>query len=230
MTTDGYLEILKLGASPSHKKIRDDTFRTFPQDPLFRSRVTEYALTRMLNCMAWKLIEAHESKSKGWKSPASAELTGSAGSPSNSALSAASPAGPEAANIGYKQGMNVVAGVCHYACKGEIEAYAIFERLICKEVPGYFRGTLDGVHKGCELVGEILAVCDPKLAAYFAEKNWAPGVYAFQHVLTLCASTPPLPEVLKLWDFLFASGPHMNLVCIVAQLVLIREQLLDGRP
>lgn len=184
----------------------------------------------MLNCMAWKLVENHESKNKGWKSPSSAEITGAASSPANSALSTSSPSGSELANVGYKQGMNVLAGVCHYACKGEVEAYAFFERLITVEVPGYFRGTLEGVHRGCDLVGEILSVCDPKLATFFAEKGWAPGVYAFQHVLTLSASTPPLPEVLKLWDFLFAAGPHMNLVCIVAQLMLIKDQLLAGMP
>ncbi len=47
-------------------------------------------------------------------------------------------------------------------------------------------------------------------------------------VLTLCACTPPLPEVLRLWDFLFAYGPHLNILCIVAQLMLIRNQILTS--
>jgi cell cycle arrest protein BUB2 len=47
-------------------------------------------------------------------------------------------------------------------------------------------------------------------------------------VLTMCACTPPLPEVLQLWDFLFAYGPHLNLLCIVAQLVLIRTDILNS--
>lgn len=42
----------------------------------------------------------------------------------------------------------------------------------------------------------------------------------------MCACTPPLPEVLILWDFLFAYGAHLNLLAIVAQLMIAREQLL----
>jgi len=42
----------------------------------------------------------------------------------------------------------------------------------------------------------------------------------------LCACTPPLPEVLHLWDFLFAYGPHLNILCIVAQLIRMRDTIL----
>lgn len=45
-------------------------------------------------------------------------------------------------------------------------------------------------------------------------------------VLTLCACTPPLDEVLQLWDFLLAFGVHLNVLCIIAQLLLIREDLM----
>jgi cell cycle arrest protein BUB2 len=48
-------------------------------------------------------------------------------------------------------------------------------------------------------------------------------------VLTLSACTPPLPEVLKLWDFLLAYGAHLNILCVVAQLLLMREELLAAQ-
>lgn len=48
-------------------------------------------------------------------------------------------------------------------------------------------------------------------------------------VLTLSACTPPLPEVLKLWDFLIAFGAHLNILCVVAQLLLMREELLSAQ-
>jgi len=85
---------------------------------------------------------------------------------------------------------------------------------------------MDGVHRGLALVDTILAIVDPKLSAYLISKGMHAKIYGFASVLTLCACTPPLPEVLNLWDFLFAYGPHLNLLCIVAQLVLIRDQLL----
>ncbi|RZM26565.1 MAG: hypothetical protein EOO88_16525 [Pedobacter sp.] len=87
---------------------------------------------------------------------------------------------------------------------------------------------MDGVHRGLALVDRILAIVDPKLSAYLASKGMEARIYAFASVLTMCACTPPLPEVLQLWDFCFAYGPHLNLLCIVAQLVLIRDQLLSS--
>jgi cell cycle arrest protein BUB2 len=43
---------------------------------------------------------------------------------------------------------------------------------------------------------------------------------------TFLACQSPLTEVLKLWDFLFAFGFHLNVVCLVCQVVFIRDKLL----
>lgn len=45
-------------------------------------------------------------------------------------------------------------------------------------------------------------------------------------VLTLCACTPPLDQVLKLWDFLLAYGVHLNVLCVIAQLLLMRDEVM----
>jgi len=124
--------------------------------------------------------------------------------------------------------MNVLAAPFLYAARSESEAFALFDRLINLECPGYVRGSMQGVHKGLSLVDQILSIVDPKLAAYLSSKGLEARIYAFPSVLTMCACTPPLPEVLQLWDFYFAFGPHMNLFCIVAQLVLIRDQIMNS--
>lgn len=124
------------------------------------------------------------------------------------------------------QGMNVLAAPFLYAARSETEAFAAFEKMITYECPGYVRGSMDGVHRGLRLVDSVLEIVDPKLAAHLTSKGMHAEIYAFASVLTMCACTPPLPEVLQLWDFLFAYGPHLNILCIVAQLVLIRDQLL----
>jgi hypothetical protein len=87
---------------------------------------------------------------------------------------------------------------------------------------------MDGVHKGLALVDRVLAIVDPKLSLYLIGKGMHAELYAFPSVLTLCACTPPLPEVLRLWDFLFAYGPHLNILCIVAQLVISRQSILNS--
>jgi len=124
--------------------------------------------------------------------------------------------------------MNVMAAPFLYVARSEVEAFAGFDRFITSEVPGYVRGSMDGVHKGLAIVDRLLELLDPELANHLLSKNMKAEIYAFPSVLTMCACTPPLPEVLILWDFLFAYGPHLNLLCIVAQLILARDQLLNS--
>ncbi|KAA8570425.1 hypothetical protein EYC84_002711 [Monilinia fructicola] len=128
----------------------------------------------------------------------------------------------------YVQGMNVLAAPFLYAARSESEAFMAFHRFITTEVPGYVRGAMDGVHKGLALVDKVLAIVDPKLSLYLIGKGMSAEIYAFPSVLTLCACTPPLPEVLRLWDFLFAYGAHLNILCIVAQLVILRNSILTS--
>lgn len=201
----------------------------------------------MLNAIAWKLQDANEARANGWMSPPtlgiprsldgtndvfhaspSDTLRRTAGSVMGTEGSEAGDHAPSHTGVGYVQGMNVMAAPFLYAAKSEVEAFAAFDRYITHECPGYVRGSMEGVHKGLALVDQILEIVDPKLASHLASKGMKAEIYAFASVLTLCACTPPLPEVLRLWDFLLAYGPHLNLLCIVSQLVLIRDQLLNS--
>jgi cell cycle arrest protein BUB2 len=237
IATDVYLDLVRQGASPAYSKIRNDTFRTLATDPLFRRRVTENSLTRVLNAVAWKLQDAHEARINGWLSPPTMSLNNDqTASPDTSMHSRSSLAGTQDGSqmgdrtdyVGYVQGMNVLAAPFLYAARSESEAFVAFDRLLQSECPGYIRGSMEGVHNGLKLVDEVLQICDPKLFHYLYSKGLNASIYAFPSVLTMCACTPPLPEVLQLWDFLFAYGTHLNVVCIVAQLVLIRDQILGA--
>ncbi|KAM7223216.1 mitotic check point protein BUB2 [Rhypophila decipiens] len=265
LETDSYLALIHRGASPAYSKIRNDTFRTLTTDPLFRRRVSEASLIRLLNAVAWKLHDAREDRNKEQQraaihSPFSSPTRSrqslpaytpeQAGSRPGTGYSSASHAtsspvakgraraltltteGSEASvttEYGtYVQGMNVLAAPFLYAARSEAEAFVAFHQLLTRELPGYIRGAMDGVHKGLALVDKVLAIVDPKLSLHLLSKGLTAEIYAFPSVLTLCACTPPLPEVLRLWDFLFAYGPHLNILCIVAQLVLIRTKIMDS--
>jgi len=78
-------------------------------------------------------------------------------------------------------------------------------------------------------VDRCLETVDPKLYGHLQAKFLSAELYAFPSVLTLSACTPPLPEVLKLWDFLMAYGAHLNILCVVAQLLLMRDDLLAAQ-
>ena len=55
MRTAEYVALVRRGASSSYSKIRNDTFRTLATDPLFRRRVSESSIIRLLNAFQWKL-------------------------------------------------------------------------------------------------------------------------------------------------------------------------------
>jgi cell cycle arrest protein BUB2 len=248
MSTDEYLGLIHRGASPAYSKIRNDTFRTLTTDPLFRRRVSEASLIRLLNAIAWKLHDVKEEHRKDLPAsarsslshdsftgpaPGLAHVLGSSPAAKNRARALTLTTEGSEASVApepgtYVQGMNVLAAPFLYAARSEAEAFVAFYSLLTRECPGYIRGAMDGVHKGLALVDKVLAIVEPKLSMYLTSKGMSAEIYAFPSVLTLCACTPPLPEVLRLWDFLFAYGPHLNILCIVAQLVLIRKQILES--
>lgn len=245
--TDAYLDLIHRGASPAYSKIRNDTFRTLATDPLFRRRVSEASLIRLLNAVAWKLHDAKEKRVEKGSASANdssmSKITHTAtenGSPERHATpvmrnrARALTLTTEGSDAGasepgtYVQGMNVLAAPFLYAARSESEAFVAFYRFITHECPGYVRGAMDGVHKGLALVDKVLSIVDPKLSLYLIGKGMHAELYAFPSVLTLCACTPPLPEVLRLWDFLFAYGAHLNILCIVAQLVMMRNSIMSS--
>lgn len=128
----------------------------------------------------------------------------------------------------YVQGMNVLAAPFLYAARSESQAYFLFETLLTRDCPLYVQPTLEGVHTGLSLVDICLEIIDPKLYEYLRSKYLSAELYAFASVLTFSACTPPLSEVLVLWDFMFAYGFHMNILFVIAQLNLMREQILQS--
>ncbi|KAF8544244.1 rab-GTPase-TBC domain-containing protein [Trichophaea hybrida] len=192
MRTNEYVTLVRRGASSSYSKIRNDTFRTLATDPLFRRRVSESSIIRLLNAFQWKMKDTGE-------------------------------------DAQYVQGMNVIAAPFLYAARSEVEAFSLFAVFIQRECPGYVRPTMEGVHSGLKLVDQVLETVDQKLYTHLQSKFLTAELYAFPSVLTLSACTPPLPEVLKLWDFLLAYGAHLNILCVVAQLLLMRDELLTAQ-
>ncbi|KTW27874.1 uncharacterized protein T551_02841 [Pneumocystis jirovecii RU7] len=189
MPANSYLSLIHKGASSVYNKIRNDTFRTLATDPLFRRKVSEASLIRLLNSFVW-YMESHNSP------------------------------------ISYIQGMNVIAAPFLYTSKSETEAFSLFTTFISVQCPLYVASTLEGVHRGIKLFDKCLEIVDIKLYLYLQSKNLQSKVYAFPSILTFSACTPPLSEVLVLWDFLLAYGVYLNVLCVVAQLLIIRDDIL----
>lgn len=79
-----------------------------------------------------------------------------------------------------------------------------------------------------QLVDLCLKAVDSELYNHLLASNLTAELYAFPSLLTFSASTPPLREVLELWDFLLAWGVGLNVLCVVAQLWIMRGELMKS--
>ncbi|KAI9473522.1 MAG: TBC-domain-containing protein [Benjaminiella poitrasii] len=130
-------------------------------------------------------------------------------------------------SLTYVQGMNVLAAP-FLMTMPETEAYFTFSTFVSTWCPLYVHPSMKGVHCGLRLLDLCLRSLDPTLYGYLRGKNLSASTYAFAAVMTFSACTPPLSELLQLWDYMFAYGLHLNILFIIAQLALIRTELLKS--
>ncbi|GAA5834835.1 hypothetical protein JCM3766R1_003259 [Sporobolomyces carnicolor] len=130
----------------------------------------------------------------------------------------------------YVQGLNVLCAPFLYSLSSsQMEAWACFTSFVENQAPRYIRPTLVGVHDGLLLVDECLISLDPTLHSHLSRYNLSAELYAFPSILTFCVATPPLKEALELWDFLLSFGCGLNVLCVVAQLWMMRRELLESK-
>lgn len=157
IAVDDYLALLERGASPAYQKIRNDTFRTLANDTLFKSRVSEPALIRLLNSYSWHATD----------------------------LCKAGDARDAIRDVAYVQGMNILAAPFLYVAASEVQAFAMYKCWVDACMPTYTRPDLAGVHMGVKLLDRCLEQLDAKLYRHLRLKGLTAEVYAFpcKHVL-----------------------------------------------
>lgn len=128
----------------------------------------------------------------------------------------------------YVQGMNVLLAPLLYTCPSEPMAYQLFSKLCLEHIPTYLNNQLSGVHNAAKLLDRCLQIIDPKLSKFLTDHLLTAEIYGIPSILTLSSCTRPLHQVCKLWDFMFAYGFHMNILFIVAQLVVVRAQIMSS--
>lgn len=191
-----------IGPPPANwiSKIKNDTFRTLSTDEKFRAKVDEAQLIRVLSCFAWDVLH-HNNNNNNRKT----------------SLPQLSP---------YVQGMNVLLAPFLYVCPTEPIAYKLFHTICYQMIPTYLNQSLSGVHVAAKLLDKCLKIIDPKLSKFLADNLLTAEIFGIPSILTLSACNKPLDQVIKLWDFMFAYGFHMNILFIVAQLVLNRQAIM----
>ncbi|PLW30768.1 hypothetical protein PCASD_15411 [Puccinia coronata f. sp. avenae] len=194
-----YMDLASRPQSTWYPKIRNDTFRTLATDSTFKQRVHEDMLVRLLESFVWRSQDLSENPMHAAERPY---------------------------DFTYVQGMNVLAAPFLYTMPSELEAFYAFTRFIEFHCPLYVQPTLEGVHRGLKLLDECLKIVDRELFDYLRSKNLAAEIYAFPSVLTFCACTEPLDQVLQLWDYLLAFGVGLNVLCVISQLYMMRDRVL----
>jgi len=110
----------------------------------------------------------------------------------------------------------------------QVDAFYAFSKFVTKKFPLYWVSSHIGAQAGCVLVDHVLNVVDPDLYKVLRSHKLTAYLYAFSCISSLCACVRPFRELLKLWDFLIAFGPHFNVLCVAAQVIILREQLLHS--
>ncbi|CCK73452.1 Bub2p NDAI_0G04670 [Naumovozyma dairenensis CBS 421] len=240
-STQKYLYYLSLGLPNSKitQKILDDTFRTFSTDEKFTAEVKEDVLIRCLSCFAWQTEEySHQLGEKLRRSGKSNQKVGRGRNdigPDNdddedkqekevrihddTYIHEISP---------YLQGMNIILAPLLYACPTEPIAFKLFSTMCYDLFPAYITKNMKGSQNGAKLLDLCLEIIDPKLSGLLHGHLLNAQTYAYSKILTFSSSTKPLDQVIKLWDFMFAYGFHMNILLIIAMFERNRSLIMKS--
>jgi hypothetical protein len=147
--------------------------------------------------------------------------------------------------FGYVQGMNELVGHLLFAfAEGkavnvtlqiEADVFFCFQAMLSILGDNFCR-SLDfdretGVMSTLRTYDKLFEYCDPELHDHITNSAMVkPEFYAFRWITLLLSQEFLVPEVLRIWDFLFSFGSKMSsalLYCAIAMLIHQREELLE---
>lgn len=129
----------------------------------------------------------------------------------------------------YVQGMNVLLAPLLYVSPSEPIGFSLFINICEQQIPTYCNNSLSGVYVGAKLLDKCLKLIDPKLFKFLMDNLLTAEIYGIPSILTLSSCNKPLDQVVKLWDFMFAYGFHMNILFIVALMVTNRLNIMNSK-
>ncbi|XP_031556104.1 TBC1 domain family member 13-like [Actinia tenebrosa] len=145
--------------------------------------------------------------------------------------------------ISYVQGMNEIIGPLYYIFAShsnpEWQAHAEADSFFCftnlmSEIRDNFIKSLDesatGIGNMMKNLLNLLKEKDPELWISLDKQQMKPQFYSFRWLTLMLSQEFPLPDVIRVWDSLFADEKRfefLNFVCCAMHIV-IRDQLLAG--
>ncbi|XP_049805355.1 TBC1 domain family member 13 isoform X1 [Schistocerca nitens] len=144
---------------------------------------------------------------------------------------------------GYVQGMNEIIGPIYYAFASnpdaewrefaEADCFFCFTNLM-GEIRDFFIKSLDeaecGISGMMARLGEQLRKSDLQVWLRLQQLELRPQYYSFRWLTLLLSQEFPLPDVLRIWDSLFADERRFDFLIYIccSMIILLREELLTG--
>ncbi|KAH0955330.1 hypothetical protein HN011_003928 [Eciton burchellii] len=144
---------------------------------------------------------------------------------------------------GYVQGMNEIVGPIYhaFACDpdpiwrkhAEADTFFCFTNLMA-EIRDFFIKTLDeaefGINSMMSKLTNQVRANDPEIWLRLHQQELCPQYYSFRWLTLLLSQEFPLPDVMRIWDSLFADENRFSFLIHIccAMILLLRDQLLTG--
>ncbi|XP_036148660.1 TBC1 domain family member 13 isoform X6 [Monomorium pharaonis] len=144
---------------------------------------------------------------------------------------------------GYVQGMNEIVGPIYhaFACDpdptwrkhAEADTFFCFTNLMA-EIRDFFIKTLDeaefGINSMMSKLTNQVRANDPDVWLRLHQQELCPQYYSFRWLTLLLSQEFPLPDVMRIWDSLFADENRFSFLIHIccAMILLVRDQLLAG--
>lgn len=145
--------------------------------------------------------------------------------------------------LGYVQGMNEIIGPIYYTFAAdpnpdwrkyaEADCFFCFTSLM-SEIRDFFLKTLDdsasGIGAMMQRLMQLLKRKDDRLYARLRQLQVEPQYYSFRWIMLLLSQDFPLPDVLRIWDSLFADQQRFTFLIYIcyAMLATLRDKLMNG--
>lgn len=145
--------------------------------------------------------------------------------------------------LGYVQGMNEIIGPIYYTLVSdpnpgwrkyaEADCFFCFTSLM-SEIRDFFIKTLDesssGIGAMMERLMQLLRRRDDRLYGHLKQLQVEPQYYSFRWIMLLLSQDFPLPDVLRIWDSLFADPQRFTFLIYIcyAMLSKLRDKLMMG--
>eukprot|EP00811_Abedinium_folium_P022000 NODE_3124_length_2089_cov_2.718145.p1 GENE.NODE_3124_length_2089_cov_2.718145~~NODE_3124_length_2089_cov_2.718145.p1 ORF type:complete len:556 (+),score=182.13 NODE_3124_length_2089_cov_2.718145:210-1877(+) len=123
-------------------------------------------------------------------------------------------------DIGYCQGMNLIAAVPLLLCFSEADTFAALSHVVEKVCPGYHGPQLEGFIRDTAVLTMMVSYMLPDLQDQLESVGITMDMVCTDHLMTLSANTLPLNAVVRLWDITLMEGSPALLASFLALLQL----------